>query len=248
MIMMDYAERVATAVTWIARSAHLVAFTGAGISTESGLPDYRGPDGVWTRRDQGLPPKPATKAWTEFEPNRGHLALVKLQDRDILRCLISQNVDNLHLKSGIERELLAELHGNGATIICLQCDGEFLRTEVGWDKKTWGNGYRTDPVRKGQPSCACGGRLISSVVNFGDPLPEKEYDKAEHHSRMADVYLAIGSSLQVTPAANLPAHALKAGAKLILVNQGETPFDEAAHLLFRESAGTVLTDLLKSMG
>ena len=115
-------EKINQIAKWIANSKHLVAFTGAGISTESGVPDFRGPDGVWTRRDKGLPPPKMEKEWSEVTPNRGHLALVELQNIGLLKFLISQNVDGLHLMSGIKPEILAELHGNSKLMVCLSCE------------------------------------------------------------------------------------------------------------------------------
>ena len=110
-------KRIKTLAQWLYASRHPVFFTGAGISTESGLPDFRGPDGLWTRKDKGLPPKPMSRPWDSVEPNNGHLALVALQKLEKLKFLISQNVDNLHLKSGIPPELLAELHPMTCSLI-----------------------------------------------------------------------------------------------------------------------------------
>ena len=117
----DLDERIETFAKLLYRSRYLVFFTGAGISTESGLPDFRGPDGIWTRRDKGLTPEPLNKPWNLFEPNSGHLAIVELQNIGKLKFLISQNVDNLHLKSGIRLDLLAELHGNITRFRCTGC-------------------------------------------------------------------------------------------------------------------------------
>ncbi|MHA1145616.1 MAG: SIR2 family NAD-dependent protein deacylase [Candidatus Helarchaeota archaeon] len=231
-------EQVNLAAEWIAKCEKLVIFTGAGISTESGLPDYRGPDGVWTRREKGLPPPRSKVPWHLAKPNDAHLAIVGLQKIGKLDFLISQNVDGLHLKSGIKPEKLAELHGNSYLMRCVDCDRQMTHEEAGWDKTVWGNGYRTDPVLKGQPKCPhCGGRIISSVVNFGDPLPDKEISEAVRHSQNCDVFFVIGSSLVVTPAAYMPEYALKNGAKLILLNLGETPFDNKAHLRIWKKAG-----------
>lgn len=184
----------------------MVAFTGAGISTDSGIPDFRGPDGVWTRRDAGLAPPRWRVPHGQVKPNASHLALVELQRLSKLKFLITQNTDNLHRQSGIPPELLAELHGNGQLMRCL----------------------------------ACGGRLISSVVNFGDPLPEKELMLAAEHARACDLMLVLGSSLVVNPAASLVGLALKQRARVVLVNQGETPYDEVVALRVWEGIGEVL--------
>ena len=117
----DLDTRIQTLAQWLYEARYLVVFTGAGISTESGLPDFRGPDGMWTRRDKGLPPGPMTRPWDSVEPNSGHTAIVDLQELGKLAFLISQNVDNLHLKSGIRPDLLAELHGNIAKLRCTRC-------------------------------------------------------------------------------------------------------------------------------
>jgi len=234
-------QRIETIARWIIDCEHLVAFTGAGISTDSGIPDFRGPDGVWTRRDAGLAPPRWRVAPGQVKPNVSHLALVTLQELGKLQFLITQNTDNLHRRSGIRPELLAELHGNGQLVRCLGCDRQRTRQEVGWDTNKWGPGYRTQRPVAGQPACPdCGGRLISSVVNFGDPLPEKELMLAAQHARACDLMLVIGSSLVVNPAASLVGLALREGARLVLINQGETPYDEAATLRVWEAIGEVL--------
>ena len=178
----DLTQRIETGARWIAACQRLVAFTGAGISTDSGLPDFRGPDGVWTRRDKKLPPPPLKAPLSQLKPNAGHMALVELQEMGKLSFLISQNVDNLHLKSGIKPQLLAELHGNATLMKCLACQKSLTKTEVGWDEKRWGQGYRTSSPRQGQPTCPdCSSRLVSSVVNFGDSMPEREMELASRH-------------------------------------------------------------------
>ena len=243
-------QNVETLARWLRESSHVVAFTGAGISTDSGIPDFRGPDGVWTRRDAGLPPPRWRVAPGQVRPNASHLALVKLQEMGRLRFLITQNTDNLHRLSGIRPELLAELHGNGQLMRCLSCDRLHTWQEVGWDAGRWGPGYRTQtPVARQPPCPACGGRLISSVVNFGDPLPEKELRLSAEHAAGCDLMLVLGSSLVVNPAASLVGLAIRRGARVALVNRGETPYDEAVALRLWEGIGEVLTpalELLKS--
>lgn len=234
-------RQIEKAAEWIATSRHLVAFTGAGISTDSGLPDFRGPNGVWTRRDAGLPPPRWDKPASQIRPNVAHHVLVELERLGRLRFLISQNVDDLHLESGFPADKLAELHGNGKRMRCLACDSRFSFSQVGWDRRVWGEGYRTQPPRKGQPRCpVCQGRIISSVVNFGDPLPTREIERSFTESEKSDVFFAIGSSLVVSPANEMPRVALERGARLILLNRGETPFDELAHLHIDAGIGDVL--------
>jgi len=218
-MLADLDTRINTLAHWMFDAKHLVVFTGAGISTESGLPDFRGPDGVWTRQERGLPPKP--RPFSSAEPNAGHLAIVELQKLGKLGFLISQNIDNLHLRSGIRPELLAELHGNIAKLRCDHC-GDQVDKSAGLD------------------TCSCGGRLVSSVVNFGQSLPQKEVADSYWHSQNCDLFLVVGSSLVVTPAADMPRVAVESGARLVIINKGETPLDRLAHLRFEEGIGQIL--------
>lgn len=224
----DLSKRVQILAQWLHGSRYIVVFTGAGISTESGLPDFRGPDGLWTRRDKGLSPRPMSRPWDSVEPNTGHTAIVELQHLGKLKFLISQNVDNLHLKSGIRPELLAELHGNITKLRCTRC-------------------AKTIDRSIGLTICQCGGKLGPSVVDFGQPLPERDLTLAFEHSRRCDLLLAIGSSLVVTPAANIPIEALRSNARLVILNQGETPLDSRAHLRFKERIGDVLPKAVKRL-
>jgi mono-ADP-ribosyltransferase sirtuin 6 len=221
-------QKIQDLAQYLYESEHPVFFTGAGISTESGLPDFRGPNGVWTRRDKGLPPSAMAASWDSVEPNSGHYAIVELQQIGKLKFLISQNVDNLHLKSGIRLELLAELHGNMTKLRCTRCQ------------------QTTDQV-SGKSICLCGGSLVSSVVNFDQPLPERDLSVSFEHSQKSDLFVVVGSSLVVTPAADMPKEALMAGAKLVILNQGETPFDSHAHLRFYEGIGEILPRAVKRL-
>ena len=216
----DLQERIETLAKLLFKSRYPVFFTGAGISTESGLPDFRGPDGMWTRRDKGLPPRPG-RPWDSVEPNSGHMALAELQRMGKMKFLISQNVDNLHLKSGIRPDLLAELHGNLTKLRCPRCGKTYEKSS-------------------GKTTCPCGGALNSSVVDFGQSLPEKDLSLSYEHSRKSDLFVVVGSSLVVTPAADMPRVALHAGARLVIINAGDTPFDPYAHLRFWEKIGEVL--------
>jgi len=247
MFFMELEEKIELAAKWIAESERLVVFTGAGISTGSGLPDYRGPNGVWTRRDKGLPP-PKTPPWDQVKPNPNHYAILELMEMGKLDYLISQNVDGLHAKSGIPFEKLAELHGNMYFMKCLSCNKKMLFEEAGWDKSKWGPGYRTHPVREDQPTCPhCEGRIISSIVNFGDPLPYDELQESMIRSQNSDVFFVIGSSLVVTPAANMPGIAKQTGAKLILLNKGDTTYDQVADIRFDNLIEEVLPPIMEKV-
>ena len=224
----DLSKRIQTLAQWLYESRYPVVFTGAGISTESGLPDFRGPDGLWTRRDKGLPPKATDVSWDAVEPNQGHRAVVALQKLGKLKFLISQNVDNLHLKSGIKPELLAELHGNIRNLRCTGC------------------GMAFDPITE-KNGCNCGKELVPSVVDFGQPLPERDLMLSFEHSRNCDLFIVVGSSLVVTPAADMPREALRAGARLVIINQGETPLDPYAELRFHEGIGEILPRVVKRL-
>jgi NAD-dependent SIR2 family protein deacetylase len=219
-------ERIQQLAQWMFEAKYLVVFTGAGISTESGLPDFRGPDGIWTRQEKGLPPSP--RLFPEVKPNTGHQAIVELQEAGKLRFLISQNVDNLHRRSGIRPDLLAELHGNTTKLRCKRCHTQVDRSP-------------------GLQVCSCRGPLVSSVVNFGDPLPKKELDESFRHSNLCDLFIVVGSSLVVSPANEMPRVALRAGARLVIINQGETPFDEECHLRFDEKIGEVLPPAVEKL-
>lgn len=233
-------------VDLVSNSKHLVILTGAGISTESGLADYRGPNGVWTRRDKGLKPLP-TPAIETVQPNQSHQAIAKLFDLGILKFLISQNVDNLHIKSGVQPDKLAELHGNFNRFKCLECDSRFTMEEIGWNKTVLGKGYRKDKPHPDQPSCPyCNGRIISSVVNFGDPMPKRELEQAFYHANKADVFMVLGSSLVVQPASSLPVNCYNNGGSVIIVNKGETPLDNLA-LKIEDNVGNVLKELVDEL-
>jgi len=221
---MDLNDRINALARLMAEAKYLVVFTGAGISTDSGIPDYRGPDGLWTRQEEGLEPPPKTD-WATVQPNRAHLAIVELQNMGKLRFLITQNVDNLHLKSGIKPELMAEFHGNIMKLRCTFCGNQIDSFPDLMDVQC--------------PICEKG-KLVSSVVNFGDPIPRQVYEDSVYYSRLADCFVVAGSSLVVHPAASMPEIAHGAGAKLVIINAGETPYDKICHLRFWEGTGEVL--------
>ncbi len=248
---MDHISQIERDINKIAEmiknSTYLVVFTGAGISTESGLSDYRGKDGIWTRKDKGLPPKYG-KHFDEVKPNEAHYAIKELQDMGLMKFLISQNVDNLHLESGVDSSLIAELHGNYNLMKCIDCDTRYTRVEVKWDRELHGRGFRTEPQQANQPVCSkCEGRIISSVVNFNDPMPEKEMKISKEHAAKCDLMLVIGSSLSVQPASNFPRKAKKNGTKLIIINIDPTTQDDLADIVVANRAGKILPQVVEKL-
>ena len=225
--MSDLQQRISLLIELMINAKHPVFFTGAGISTESGLPDFRGPDGVWTRRDKGM--GSVEFDWSEAKPNASHMALYEMQEMGKMGFLISQNVDNLHLESGIRPELLAELHGNIFKLQCKSC------------------GFKLDNFPDLIKCPICEGTLGSSVVDFGDSLPVKDLQEAELHSKQCDLFVVAGSSLVVQPASSMPRIALRCGAKLVIINAGETLFDEECNLRFWEPICEVLPAAVKEM-
>jgi mono-ADP-ribosyltransferase sirtuin 6 len=238
------AEKLAT---MILQAHHLVGFTGAGISTESGLADFRGPEGVWTRRDKGLPP-PRSRGIEDARPNRAHIAVAELISRGIMKFLISQNVDGLHIMSGVPVEKIAELHGNHYLMVCDSCNRKMNYEKAGWDCQRFGPGYRKRMAVPGQPGCPhCGGRLYSSIVNFGDSLPEQDLRMSMEHAGIADLMLIIGSSLVVRPACDLPLMTKQNGGKLVIINKGETALDNIADVRIWTGAGDTLEKVMKKI-
>jgi NAD-dependent deacetylase len=225
-----------------------VAFTGAGISTESGIPDFRSPGGLWTKnqpiefsdflrskemRDEAWRRKFAMEnSFRNAKPGRGHRALASLLQRGKLSAVITQNIDNLHQVSGIPSTRVIELHGNGSYATCLDCG---IRYELDWVKE------RFEKSGGSAPDCAdCGGPVKSATISFGQSMPEEPMRQAEIETLAADLFLAIGSSLVVWPAAGFPLRAKRNGARLVIVNREPTDLDDAADLLIREDIGDVL--------
>lgn len=226
--MPDLGARIETLAEWMYQAERLVVFTGAGISTDSGLPDFRGPDGVWTRRDAGLPPRD-TGDWTASEPNAAHHAVVELDRLGKLHFVVSQNIDNLHLAAGLRAEILAELHGNLALARCRRCERTYPKDAL--------------PAR-----CDCGASdFKSSVVDFGDSLPVADLNAAFDAAKACDLMIVLGSSLVVTPAADVPRTAQRYGARLVIVNRGETPLDSMADLRFEEGIKDVFPPAVSAL-
>ena len=236
----------------IAASKKVVALTGAGISTESGIPDFRGPNGLWRRIDPSLATIQFFKLFPEVfwyfmvksantilraEPNRAHYALAELERMGRLSSIITQNVDGLHFKAGSKNVI--ELHGNMREAVCSNCgDAIPLKEALKMAKKSY---FR--------PLCKkCGGPIRLNVVLFNEPLPQKALERAIWESRTCDLMLVVGSSLQVYPAASLPEHAKHRGAKVAIINEEPTPFDDNVDVVIRAKAGEVLpviVDLVK---
>jgi NAD-dependent deacetylase len=234
------------AASLIAEAKSAIAFTGAGISVESGIPHFRGEGGLWTRFD---PYKVAhidtlrrdpREYWsyslnyrrTGAQPNPAHRALSQLQEHGRLGTIITQNTDGLHQKAG-SRDVI-ELHGSSAGVVCLDCAAKFPREEI--------DAINRDQCPPPCPSCR-GLRLKPTVVLFGEPLPAAALSQAQAAAREADLVLVIGSSLQVYPAAGIPRLALASGARLCIVNADPTPLDEAASVVIHGKAGEVLPQI-----
>jgi NAD-dependent deacetylase len=238
---------------WIESAERVVALTGAGISTESGIPDFRGPQGVWTKnpsaeklstlqhyladpevRKTSWQMRVASPAWTA-QPNAGHLALVALERRGNLHALVTQNIDGLHLRAGHSAARVIEVHGTLHEVTC------------------WGCGWRgpmqpvLERVRAGEedPACdACGGILKSATISFGQALEPEVIERALRVAGEADLLLAVGTSLQVYPVANAVPLAREAGARVVIVNAQPTPYDDIADAVLRQPIGQVLPQIV----
>lgn len=220
-------------------AGRIVVLTGAGISTDSGIPDFRSPGGLWTKMQpiefQDFVADEASRLedwrrrfqmaeiFAKAEPNAAHVVLAKLATSGQLSLLITQNVDGLHQRSGVPEDCLAELHGNSTYATCLDC-GQRAELEA-----------QRPAVEAGRsPRCeACGGLLKAAVISFGQMMPEAELQRAANAARKCDIFVVVGSSLSVHPAARLPMIAADAGGDLVIINREPTPFDPFAGLIIR---------------
>jgi NAD-dependent protein deacetylase/lipoamidase len=237
---------------WVDGSSRIVALTGAGISTESGIPDFRGPRGVWTKdpgaerlsnihfymadrsvREQAWKQRLAHPAW-HAQPNAGHRALVELERRGKLHALITQNIDGLHQLAGSSPQSVIEVHGTMREVMCMDCAWRGPSQPV------------LDRVRGGEddPPCErCGGILKSATISFGQALVPAVIDRAMRAATQADLLLAVGTSLQVYPIAGAVPAAIAAGIRVVIVNAEPTPFDDAADAVLRGVIGDILPAL-----
>ncbi|HEX2356560.1 MAG TPA: Sir2 family NAD-dependent protein deacetylase [Micromonosporaceae bacterium] len=238
---------------WLGESRRIVALTGAGISTDSGIPDFRGPNGLWTRdpaaaalftidnyvrdpavRRRAWRVRRENTAWTA-RPNAGHLALVDLERAGRLSAIVTQNIDELHQRAGSDPDRVIELHGTMFQAICLDCADRTAMAKT------------LERVASGEedPACLhCGGVLKSATISFGQRLDETTLRRAIAHAAGCDLLLAIGTSLQVHPAAGLVDVARGAGGRVVIVNAQPTPYDEQADAVLRTPIGQVLPALV----
>lgn len=254
---MSDAANLGQARAWIAAAERVVALTGAGISTESGIPDFRGPQGVWTKNPQAeklsdirhymADPEIRKASWQgrlshpawDARPNRGHAALVRLERRGKLHALITQNIDELHQIAGNSPARVIEVHGTVRRVVCMGCG---MRAPM---QKA------LDRVRAGEadPPCRdCGGILKSDTISFGQALVPAVIERAMQVAGEADLLLAIGTSLAVYPVANAVPLAKQAGARLVIVNAEPTPFDQIADAVFNAPIGEVLPAICGTPG
>ena len=232
----------------------IVVFTGAGISTESGIPDFRSPGGVWSkmkpiyfqefvgseakRREAWTRVFSGAAGWVGKEPNPGHFAVARLVASGKASAVITQNVDNLHQASGIADGKVIELHGNASYATCLECGTRHELEEL-----------RPVFVDRGEiPSCrACSGLVKTATISFGQSMPEEPMLRAEAETQQSDLFLVLGSSLVVTPAALFPVKAKQYGARLVIVNREPTPLDDMADLVLHDEIGPMMTAAMRDL-
>ena len=252
MIASDLETGVARLRDLIERAKVVLPFTGAGISTECGIPDFRSPGGLWTKnrpipfeeflasqemRDEAWRRRFAMEEqFAQAKPGRGHRALASLYRAGKAPAVVTQNIDNLHQTSGIAPEHVIELHGNNSYALCLDCAARY---ELAWVKERFASaGGRA-------PDCPdCSGHIKTATVSFGQAMPERAMRRAEELTLDCDVFLAVGSSLVVWPAAGFPLMAKRNGARLVIINREATEFDAVADLVVPEDIGTVLAPFI----
>ncbi len=237
----------------IKKSKQLIIFTGAGISTESGIPDYRSQGGIWDKFqpvyfDEFMASEKARiKYWQQrvdmekslsvSKPNIGHESIARLYELGFLKTLITQNIDGLHEESGIPKEKIIELHGNTRRVRCMTC-----KKLISWDKAQ----VMIDAGDKA-PACSCGGFFKPDTISFGQAMPVEETQKAAILSSKSDVFIVVGSTLLVQPASLMPEYAKNAGAFFVIINLSETPYDNVCDILIRGNAGEVLKEIVSKV-
>lgn len=251
MIASDLDTAIAALRGLIDDAERIVPFTGAGISTECGIPDFRSPGGLWSKNqpiqfDDFLASQDMrNEAWrrrfameehfAQAKPGRGHRALATLYRAGRIPGLITQNIDNLHQASGIAADDIVELHGNTTYATCLDCA---KRYELSWVREKFNRGNHC------APDCDCGGYIKTATVSFGQAMPAEAMERAEELARDCDLFISIGSSLVVWPAAGFPLMAKRNGAALVIVNREPTEFDEIADLVVRNDIGDALVPFI----
>jgi NAD-dependent deacetylase len=248
MIAPDLDTAIARLGQMIHEASSIVPFTGAGISTECGIPDFRSPGGLWTKHrpipfDEFLGSQEArNESWRrrfamseqfgDARPGRGHRALASLYRVGKVPAVVTQNIDNLHQASGIAPEHVVELHGNTTYAACLDCAARY---ELPWVRQ------RMDAANGCAPDCpTCGGFIKTATVSFGQAMPDDAMRRAGEFVLSCNLFMAIGSSLVVWPAAGFPLMAKRSGARLVIINREATEFDELADFVVRQDIGTVL--------
>lgn len=246
-------DKISIVAREIAKDGKNVVFTGAGISTESGIPDFRSKGGIWDKYrpiyfDEFMSSKEARiEYWQRHEelypdlmkakPNPAHIAVAQLHEMGLLEAVITQNIDGLHQDSGIPDEQVIELHGNTRRARCMSCKKIVSLHEI----------HRRIEQGNPAPECECGGYLKSDTISFGQAMPVDKVEKATDLSRNADFFMVVGSTLLVHPAAAMPGYATKNGSYLVIVNLSETPYDDAADVLIQGKAGQVLPEITKEV-
>ncbi|XP_073541409.1 NAD-dependent protein deacylase sirtuin-6 isoform X7 [Phyllobates terribilis] len=238
-------KKVANLAEMIRKASNVVIHTGAGISTSCGIPDFRGPNGVWTLEEKGLNPKFDTTFETA-RPSPTHMTLLQLQRVGILKFLISQNIDGLHVRSGFPRDHLSELHGNMFVEECTKCGKQYVRDYVVGTMGLKATGRICD-VPKVRGLRACRGKLIDTILDWEDSLPVKDLNLADEACRKADLAITLGTSLQIKPSGNLPLLTKRKGGKLVIVNLQPTKHDRFADLRIHGYVDEVMTQLMQSL-
>lgn len=242
-------ESVQSLETLLGESRRAVIFTGAGISTESGIPDFRSPNGIWSKfkpvnyQDFVASEEARRESWRRkiivdrdmqnAEPNRGHRAVAELVRSKSASCVITQNIDGLHQKSGVPDERIIELHGNSTYATCLDCESRHELEPI----------FEAFAIDESLPLCrSCGGMVKTATVSFGQAMPQAAMERAEAETLECDLFLAIGSSLVVFPAAGFPVLAKRNGARLVIINREPTDQDGLADLVLNSEIGATLGD------